>query len=144
MSADEDKKFLPKVTVSYSPTLFVTKMPILLASFENLPLPVQALVDSGATNSLLHPRVAKSIGLKLDYDKVQHGTGAGGDFKYVQSKPVETGLLGQKYMIVYEVVLDENFAWPCILGHNSIFKLAKIVFKSFKQEFDVFFRADYN
>jgi hypothetical protein len=47
-------------------------------------------------------------------------------------------------MIVFDVVLDENFGWPCILGHNSVFKFAKVAFKSYKQEFDVFFRADYN
>ena len=66
MSVDDDKKFLPKVTVPYSPTLFGVRMPILLVSFEKFPQPVPALVDSGATNSNLHKRIASNLKLKID------------------------------------------------------------------------------
>ena len=144
MLADDDKKFLPKVTVSYSPTVFGVKMPILLVSFKKLPQPIQALVDSGATNSMLHPRVASSLKLKIDYSKKYQGTGAGGKFEYAVSEPIETELLGEKYNIKFDIPLDKNFAWPCILGHNSIFRFSKIVFKTYKKEFDIFIRADIN
>jgi len=144
MSVNEDKKFLPKVTVPYSPTIFGVKMPILLVSFEKLPQPVPALVDSGATNSMLHKRIASNLKLKIDYSNKKVGTGAGGGFEYVSSKPVEVELLEQKFDIRFDVPLDENFAWPCILGHNSIFKFSKIQFKTYKSEFDIFIRADIN
>lgn len=88
MLADDDKKFLPKVGVPYSPTIFRVKMPILLVSFKNFPQPVQALVDSGATNSMLHSRVASSLKLKVDYSQKYIGTGAGGGFEYVRSGPI--------------------------------------------------------
>ncbi|MBI4157494.1 aspartyl protease family protein [Candidatus Woesebacteria bacterium] len=144
MSADDDKKFLPKVTVPYSPTIFGVKMPLIQVSFDGIPLPVASLLDSGATNSMLHPRIASSVGLKIDYSKKYVGTGAGGSFDYVKSGPIKIQVLGQRYDIEFDIPLDENFAWPCILGHNSIFKFSKIVFKTYKQEFDIFFRNDIN
>ena len=52
MSANDDKKFLPKETIPYSPTFYITKMPVLQASFEKLPQPVPALVDSDLQNLL--------------------------------------------------------------------------------------------
>lgn len=140
----EDKKFFPKVTIPYSPTLFGVKMPILSVKFREFPQPVQALVDSGATNSMLHPRVASALKLKLDYSKKLKGTGAGGQFEYIESEPVETELLNQKYSIKFHIPMDDNFAWPCILGHNSIFRLSKIEFRTYKQEFCVSLRADIN
>ncbi len=145
MSADkEDKKFLPKVTIPYSPTLFRDKMPLLLISFKGIPLPVQALVDSGATNSLLNIDIANRLRLKIDYSKKTVGTGVGGGFEYVTAAPFGVGIMGQKYEIQFNIPLDENLVWPCILGHDSIFKFSKIIFKTYKKEFDIFFRADIN
>lgn len=143
MSVD-DKKFLPKISVSYSPTIFGAKMPILQVSFRGLPQPVPGLVDSGATNSMLHPRIAASIGVKVDYSKKYTGTGAGGGFDFILSEPIETEFLGQKFNIKFDIPTDENFAWGCILGHDSIFRFSKIAFKTYKQEFNIFFRADIN
>ena len=144
MSVNDDKKFFPKVTIPYSPTLFGVKMPILLVSFANFPQSVQALVDSGATNSMLHIKLASNLKLKIDYSSKKEGTGAGGSFEYVSCEPIEVELLEQKFDIRFDIPLDENFAWPCILGHDSIFKFSKIQFKTYKKEFGIFFRADIN
>ncbi len=141
---DEDKKFLPKVALPYSPTLFGVKMPIVNIKFEKLPQPVPALVDSGATNCLLHPSLASTIGLKLDDSEKRTGTGAGGAYDYIPSKPMEIMLLDNTFEVEFDVPEDINFAWPCILGQNFIFKFAKIVFKGYKQELEIFLRKDIN
>ena len=93
---------------------------------------------------MLHPEIASNIGLKIDYSKKYVGTGASGGFDYVTSGPVETEFLGQKFNIKFDIPIDKNFAWGCILGHDSIFRFSKIMFKTYKQEFEVFFRADIN
>lgn len=144
MSDEEDKKFLPKISLPYTQFFFDREMPIINIDIKGLPRPIPALVDSGATSSMLHPHIAQTLKLKVNYDNVQIGTGAGGGFKYAPSEPVEIELLNQRYMVRFDVVLDDNFAWPCILGHNSIFKFAKVAFKSYKKEFDIFLRRDVN
>lgn len=140
----DDKKFLPKITVPYTPTIFGVKMPILPVLFKDFPQPVQGLVDSGATNSILHPKLASSLKLKVDYSNKYIGTGAGGSFEYAKSEPTEIQILGQRYNVAFDIVLEDNFAWLCILGHNSIFKFSKVVLKTYKEEFEIFFRADIN
>lgn len=144
MSDEEDNKFFSKITLDYSPTIFGEPMPLLKVGFKSLPQPLLALVDSGATSSMLNPTIADALKLKINYNTKKLGTGAGGTFEYVHSEPVEVEILGQKYMVGFNIMLDNNFAWTCILGHNSIFKFAKIVFKSYKKQFDIFLRKDIN
>jgi hypothetical protein len=141
MSVKRNGKFLPKHTIDYSPTIFGSKAPLLNVSFEDLPRPVPALVDSGATNSLLHPAIASKLKLKIDYDDKKLGTGAGGSFEYVKAEPVSVEILGENFKVAFDIPLDNDFAWPCILGHNSIFEYSKIVFKSYKEKFDVFLKV---
>lgn len=93
MSDKEDKKFFTKETISYSPTVFGEPMPLLKVGFKTLPQPIQALVDSGATSSMLNPIVADAIKLKVDYNNKKAGAGAGGLFDYVPSEPVEIEIL---------------------------------------------------
>jgi len=144
MSDSEDKKFFTKETVRYSQLFFSDELPILIVNIPGLPLPTPALVDSGATMSMLHIGIAKTLNLKVDYTNKRTGTGAGGGFDYAPCEPIEIGILGQKYVVSFNVVLDPDFPWGCILGNSSIFKFAKIVFRTYKKEFDIFLRKDIN
>ena len=143
MSGD-DKKFFRAEIIKYSPTVFQAKMPVIKVRFESLPLPVLALVDSGASNSMIHKQVASQVGMKVDWKNKFTGTGAGGGFVYYKSEPLEVEMFGNKYILSFNIPDDENFAWGCILGQDTIFRLAKVTFKRYREEFEISFRKDIN
>ena len=136
-----DKKFFSKVVAKNKQTIFGTPMPVALVKFEDIPQPVPGLVDSGVIVSLVNPHIAKTAGLKYNPNK-DHilGTGAGGKFSYVPANPVDVEIQEITLNITFSVVRDDNFAWPCILGHDFLFRKAKITFKTHKQECNIFFR----
>ena len=145
MSGDsEDKKYFPKVIVRYSPTIFGSPMPTVPISLKGISQPLQALVDSGATNSLLSYDWAIQKNIKIDESRVLTGGGVGSGYEFYLSEPVEVDILGYKYQFKFDILLRSDPIWPCILGQNSIFRLAKITFKRFRNEFEVFFRKDIN
>jgi hypothetical protein len=105
-----------------------------------------ALVDSGASNSILDPQIAKYLGFKLDDDKKLSGGNSvsGSYFYWTLPEPVEINIYGKRFKTTFQVIDDPNQMWGCILGHDSIFKLSKILFNTHKKYFDVSFRADIN
>lgn len=105
-----------------------------------------ALVDSGASNSILEPEVAKYLGFDLSkLPKQSGGTSASGGYSYwVLPDPVTVNIYGRTYVSNFIVIDSPNQMWSCILGHDSIFRLSKVLFNTHKKYFQVILRSDIN
>jgi len=105
-----------------------------------------ALVDSGASNSILDPEIAKFLGFKLsDLPKTSGGTSASGSYSYwVLPDPVTINIYERTYTSNFIAIDSPNQMWSCILGHDSIFRLSKVLFNTHKKYFQVSLRSDIN
>jgi hypothetical protein len=140
----KDKKFFGQIPIKYSPTVFGISMPAIPVRLKGIPQPLQALVDSGSTDSYINYDWARQANLAIDASKKLIGGGMGGGFEYYLSEPVEADLLGYRYNVKFNVLLNDDPIWACILGQDSIFRLAKIIFKRYRNEFEIAFRKDIN
>lgn len=133
-----------KLTVSSSP------FPVLDINIKSgnkkLPGKISALVDSGSNGSILRSDVAKYLGFKFNARKaISGGLSASGTYKFFPIlKYLETEIYGKKFNFKFSVIDNPKLVWPCILGHDTIFRVAKINFLSFDQHFDISFRLDLN
>jgi hypothetical protein len=113
----------------------------------SVPQRIHALVDSGANRSVLHPLIAEAIGFnrrKLGKPKIG-GFSASGDYKsWILPELVEVDIYGYILSVRFVVIDNPKLIWPCILGGDSIFEMARIDFQKFKGYFEVRFRTDIN
>lgn len=113
----------------------------------SLPQPLLALVDSGANLSVIHPLVAEAIGFdlnKLGAPK-KGGSSASGDYEsWILPEPIDVNILSYKFCLRFTVINNRKLIWPCILGEDSIFNIARLDFQRFKGYFEVSFRSDIN
>ncbi len=135
-----DDKFYPKLSFQYTPYIFgPAPMPLIEVKFEKLPKPVWSLVDSGASMSIIHPKVASVAGIKFDIQKPITGSGVGSSYRYFMGTPIDITINHISRNLKFSVIANDDFMWGCILGHD-FFKEAKVIFKTYKKEFDIFFR----
>jgi len=145
MPTSDDKKYHPVVKLNYKPAPFVTgpsvKWPLVEVSFGDSTKGFTSLIDSGASNSLLNADIAKLYKVDFDKDKIFNGSGVSGSFKFWQAKDVSVEILGHKFLFDFIIPTEDSApAWPCILGHDTLFQVAKLEFISFKEQFKVFFK----
>ena len=149
----ELKLSTPPIKVWYKPLpgQFPTLWPILDIKLSrhsiNLPQPILSLVDSGASMSILHIELAKA--LNFDFKKIGKpklgGTSVSGGYKsWVLPESVNTNIYGFTFPIKFTVIDNPNLIWPCILGEDTIFQIAKLDFHKFKGFFEMQFRMDLN
>ena len=105
-----------------------------------------ALADSGASNSILDPEIAKYLGFDLNkIPKIRGGTSASGSYSYwMLPNPIEINIYGRTYTSNFQVIDAPNQMWSCILGHDSIFRLSKVMFNTHKKYFEISLRSDIN
>lgn len=135
-----------KVEYQRLPGVPVTKWPIIEVKFPSLPQPILALVDSGASNSILHPEIADALGYpisKLGRPQFQ-GKSASGDYKSWQLPRLNIEIYDYPVSVKFEVIDNKDLIWPCILGEDSIFEIAKLDFSKFIGYFEIQFRKDLN
>lgn len=118
-------------------------------SFRNksLPQPVLSLVDSGANFSLLHPEIAEALGFDLKRlgEPKFRGTSVSGFYKsWILPELIEVEIYGSKFSFNFSIIDNRNLIWPCILGEDSIFSVARLDFQKFKGYFEIRFRKDLN
>ena len=147
MPISDDKKYYPVNKLTYKPAPFVTgpyiKWPLVEVSFGDSAKGFTTLIDSGASNSMLNQEVALVHNIKIDKNKVYAGSGVGSTFKFWIAKDVDITVADHNFIFDFSVpVEDSAIPWPCILGHDSIFQVAKLEFTSFKEQFKIFFRKD--
>jgi len=105
-----------------------------------------ALVDSGASSSVLDPEIAEYLGFDLSkLPKQTGGTSASGSYSFwILPEPVSLNIYGEVYTVNFTVIDAPNQMWGCILGHDSIFRLSKILFNTPKKYMEIHFRSDIN
>ncbi len=147
MSAKKEL-FASAISLRYStlPRSGKVLWPIVEIMLPVLPQPILALVDSGSSFSILHEDVADIIGLKKKRsDKTGSGFSVSGTFKSWKSDFVPVEIYGYHFSFRFSVLIDNrSLVWPCILGHDSLFYVAKLEFKTFKASFKIAFRTDIN
>lgn len=111
-----------------------------------IPQPILALVDSGASSSVLHPYIAEALGFELKkLGKPQVGTGVGGTHEtWMLPEAIDLNVEGFRFVRTFEVINNPRLLWPCILGQDSIFDVACIDFYRFDRYFELRFRTDLN
>ncbi len=108
---------------------------------------IHALVDSGASHSVLHPLVAESLGFSLKKLGVPKSGGlsvSGGYKWWILPEFVDIDIYGYSFRKKFVVIDNPDMIWPCILGEDSIFEYARIDFSKFKGYFEIKFRKDIN
>ena len=127
------------------------KWPVVEVGFRRgqdfLPQKILALIDSGASSSIMHKELAEVLG--VDFKRMNKpkagGSSVSGYYKYWTLKdffPVE--IYGYQFNFQFQVIDNANLFWPCILGEDSIFQVAKLCFLKFKGYFEIQFRLDVN
>lgn len=108
---------------------------------------LSALVDSGASDSILHPLVAEALGFNLKKLGTPKSEGLSVSGKYdwwILPELIDVNIYGYKFRRKFVVIDNPNMIWPCILGEDSIFEYARIDFQKFKGYFEIRFRKDIN
>ena len=109
--------------------------------------PVLSLIDSGANLSILHVEVAEAWGInlkKLGPPKFT-GTSVSGYYKsWALPDPINVDIYGHLFSFRFSVIDNPDLIWPCILGEDSIFQIARLDFQKFKGYLEIRFRQDIN
>lgn len=110
----------------------------------SIPQPLSALIDSGASSSVLHPFVAEVLGFDFKNAGTPHrGTSVSGTYNsWKLPFLVELTIFGYTFRRSFTVINNPHLLWPCILGQDSIFEVARIDFYKFKSYFELRFRTD--
>lgn len=143
----------PPIKIWYKPLPKLPKIPWpvvdinLSCKGKDLPQPVLSLVDSGANSSILHLEIAEVLGFDLKkLGKPQAGgMSVSGFYKcWLLPETIDVNIYGYCFGVTFTVIDNRNLIWPCILGENSIFEVAKLDFQKFKGYFEICFRQDIN
>lgn len=111
------------------------------------PQPILSLIDSGANGSILHIELAELLGFKLKNlgRATKGGTSVSGNYNsWTLPEPIDTTIFGLTVPVHFRVIDNRSLIWPCILGEDSIFQIAKLDFTKFKGFFEIRFRRDIN
>lgn len=111
----------------------------------SFPQPILALVDSGANISILHPLVTQALG--FDFKKIgkprKGGVSVSGEYEsWILPELIDVNIYGYIFRLRFTVINNRNLIWPCILGEDSIFNIARLDFQRFKGYFEARFRTD--
>ena len=118
-------------------------------SYQNnfMPHSVDALVDSGANVSVLHPQVANYLGFDLKKLGISKPGGISVSSRYkswILPESINVKIYGYDFSFIFTIIDSPNQIWGCILGEDSIFSVAKIDFQKFKNYFELRFRQVLN
>lgn len=118
-------------------------------SYKNhkLPQPILSLVDSGANASILHPEIAKQLGFSSDNlgkPSLSSLSASGAYRSWLLPENIDVEIYGFSFCFRFQVIDNPGLIWPCILGENSIFQMARLDFQKYKGFFEISFRKDIN
>lgn len=113
---------------------------------EILPQPVLSLVDSGANSSIIHIEIAQALGFSAKkLGRPQKGLSVSGFYEsWMMPEFITADIYGYSFAFQFIVINNKDLIWPCILGENTIFEVAKLDFQRFKSFFEIRFREDIN
>ena len=153
MSDKEDKKFFNPIILPYIrliSTLEPTIWPLVIVKVPKFKDPlnqdIYALIDSGASNSILDKQIVLRMGIDLNKcKKYKNGRSVSDTYEFwVLEEPIYVKIGIIEFPVIFNVIDSDKTMWSMILGEDSIFKFAKIVFNKIKKEFEIIFRRDIN
>jgi len=130
-------------TVDYSPLPDLkgsTLMPMVPVTFSNkdMEFPTFALVDSGASMSVISTVIADELGIDWIHVPVKTGLAVASTVRYHAVK-ITAEIFGHTFDLSANVA--EGLApYHCILGEADLFQRAKITFEAYKRQFSIDFR----
>ena len=145
-----DTPTLPAIRIWYEslPGVTLTKWPLVEVSItyqdQSLPQPIVALVDSGASISILHIDVLDLLGIERKALQVTSGgISVSGNYRSaLLPHNASVSLYGHTHLLRLTVIDNPNLAFPCILGEDSIFHWARLDFQQFNGFYEIKFRRD--
>lgn len=107
--------------------------------FKNNEFPTFALVDFGASGAMFSTVIAEILGIEWQSISTGIGFTSSGKFRFHTAKNVVAEISGHEFSLNISVA-EGISPYQCILGQNDLFQKAKIVFESYKKEFEIIFR----
>lgn len=140
----------PPIKIQYKPLpgSHAVKWPLVEVELSNkeifLPQPLLALVDSGASSSILHIDVAEILGYtRENLQFIPGGTSVSGVYKSAFTPTdISIKIYGYAFRLRFNVIDNPQLAFGCILGEDSLFQWARLEFQRFKGFFEIKFRTD--
>lgn len=114
---------------------------------QKLPQPILSLIDSGANTSILHPEIAQRLGFSshnLGKPSLPGLSVSGAYRSWLLPENINVEIYGFSFSFRFQVIDNPDLIWPCILGENSIFQMARLDFQKYKGFFEISFRKDIN
>jgi predicted aspartyl protease len=107
-------------------------------SSKNLEFSTFALVDSGASMSVISTVIAEELGIDWINVPVKTGLAVASTVRY-HTVGITAEIFGHTFDLAVNVA--EGLApYHCILGQADLFQRAKIIFEAYKKEFSIDFR----
>lgn len=130
-------------TIDYSPLPGLRRsvlMPMLPVVFHKgkSQFSTYALVDSGATTSVISTVIAEGLGVEWNKIPTQVGMGVASTFRLHRTK-LDIQIFNNKFSL-YVNIVEGTSAYQCILGKADIFNWAKIILEGYKKKFHIEFR----
>ncbi|OGH19643.1 MAG: hypothetical protein A2868_04280 [Candidatus Levybacteria bacterium RIFCSPHIGHO2_01_FULL_40_15b] len=118
-------------------------MPMVPVIFKNKKseFPTYALVDSGASISVISTVIADELDIDWMKIPVKTGLAVASTVRYHPAK-VTAEIYGHKFNLLINIA-EGLSAHQCILGQRDLFQRAKITFEAYKKQFEIVFR-EYN
>lgn len=120
-----------------------TLMPMVPVVFMNKKseFPTYALVDSGASMSVVSTVIAEELGINWMKIPTKTGLAVASTVRY-HTTEIAAEIYDHKFNL--EINIAEGLsAHHCILGQKDLFQRAKITFEAYKKQFEIIFR-NYN
>jgi len=99
-------------------------------------LPVFALVDSGAAETLLQREIGEQLGIDIESGERVEFEGIGGVVVGYRHK-VLIRLAGEKNIHLIECAFTPSRSFDALLGERGFFEHYKVVFERYKKEFSI-------
>ncbi len=129
--------FSPLPTIT-SKKVFAPIVPITFRT-KNHEFSTFALVGSGTSGALISTIIAEALGIEWDNIPTEVGFTPSGTFRFHKTKNIEADIDGNVFPL--SISIAEGISpYQCILGQNDLFQKAKIIFESYKKQFEIIFR----
>ncbi len=118
----------------------VPRVPVMFSNPKNgLEIPVFGLVDSGASDTLLHWEIGAALGIDIESGKKHEYAGVGGIVTGYRH-PIKIRLVDDRREFLIECAILKLPSFDGLLGQRGFFDNYKVTFEKYKKTFDLIAR----
>ncbi len=115
----------------------VPRVPVVFTNPKNgFAIPVFCLVDSGASDTLLHWEIGKTLGIDIEKGKRHEYAGIGGVVAGYRH-PIKIRLANDTCEFTIECAIMQFPSFDGLLGQRGFFDNYKVVFEKYKKIFEI-------